>query len=109
MSTAAYPPGGTYFDNGKRTFASVPINTSKDNAISTTEFLEASEAVTGLFDVLGSVAFNPVKNDMTGNIKKIRERQLAAPLESETLQDLVRNELKTKKHTATEGLLWLTR
>lgn len=41
--------------------------------------------------------------------KKIRERQLAAPAESENLQALVINELKTKKHTATEGLLWLVR
>jgi len=41
--------------------------------------------------------------------QKIRDRQLAAPLESETLQDLVRNELKTGKHTASEGLLWLVR
>ena len=41
--------------------------------------------------------------------QKIRERQLAAPLESESLQDLVLNELKTKKHTATEGLVWLVR
>lgn len=41
--------------------------------------------------------------------QKIRDRQLAAPLESETLQDLVKNELKTKKHTATEGLVWLVR
>lgn len=46
---------------------------------------------------------------MGGNIKKIRDRQLTAPLEGENLQDLVRNELKTKKHVATEGLLWLTR
>jgi hypothetical protein len=41
--------------------------------------------------------------------QKIRERQLAAPLESESLQELVLNELKTKKHTATEGLVWLVR
>ncbi len=34
---------------------------------------------------------------------------LAAPTESETLQALCLNELKTKKHTATEGLLWLNR
>ncbi|OBT70622.1 hypothetical protein VF21_10285 [Pseudogymnoascus sp. 05NY08] len=46
---------------------------------------------------------------MLGNIKKIRDRQLAAPLESETLQELVVNELKTKKHVATEGLIWLVR
>jgi len=62
-----------------------------------------------LFDILGSVAFSPVKNDLLGNIKKIRERQVAAPSESETLQALVLNELKTKKHTATEGLVWLVR
>jgi len=60
-------------------------------------------------DVLGSAAFRPVKSDMTGNIKKIRDRQLASPLKSETLQDLVRHELEEKKHTATEGLLWLNR
>lgn len=65
---AAFPPGGTYFDNAKRSFTDVPVDESKDNAISTTEFLEASEAVTGLFDVLGSTAFKPVKSDMTGNI-----------------------------------------
>ncbi|CAM1511163.1 Fc.00g086760.m01.CDS01 [Cosmosporella sp. VM-42] len=46
---------------------------------------------------------------MTGNIKKLRERQAAAPAESETIQDLIRNELKTKKHVATEGALWLVR
>jgi hypothetical protein len=42
-------------------------------------------------------------------IQKLRDRQLAAPLESETIQDLVLNELKAKKHTATEGLVWLVR
>lgn len=105
---AAYPPGGTYFD-GKKSFTEVNIDASKGDAINTTEFLEAAEALTGLFDVLGGVAFGPVKSDLGGNIKKVRDRQLAAPVEGETLQDLVRNELKTKKHTATEGLVWLNR
>lgn len=59
--------------------------------------------------MLGSVAFTPVKTDMLGNVKKIRDRQLVAPGESQTLQELVLNELKTKKHTATEGLVWLVR
>ncbi|KXT08975.1 hypothetical protein AC579_4028 [Pseudocercospora musae] len=104
----SFPPGGTYFD-GKKSFNNVTIDTSKDDAINTTEFLEAAEAVAALFDVIGGVAFGPVKSDMTGNIKKVRDRQLAAPLEGESLQDLVKNELKTKKHTATEGLLWLNR
>jgi len=108
-TTNAYPPGGTFLDTLKKSFTDVPVDKEKDNAISTTEFLEAAESLTTLFDVLGSVAFTPVKSDMLGNIKKIRDRQLAAPLESVTLQDLVLNELKTKKHTATEGLVWLVR
>ncbi|KAK3943300.1 glycolipid transfer protein [Diplogelasinospora grovesii] len=106
---AQIPPGGTYLDTFKRSFTDVPIDAEKGNAITTTEFLEAAESLTTMFDVLGSVAFSPVKNDMIGNIKKIRDRQLAAPLESETLQDLARNELKMKSHKATEGMLWLVR
>ena len=81
--------------------------------------------------MLGSVAFTPVKSDMTGNIKvrqaseshalngngreidglmqKLRDRQLAAPADSEDIQSLVMNEIKAKKHTAAEGLTWLIR
>ncbi|KAJ4363839.1 hypothetical protein N0V95_000908 [Ascochyta clinopodiicola] len=99
----------TFFDTVKKSWEDVPVDASKDSAISTTEFLEAAESLTTLFDVLGSAAFKPVKNDMSGNVKKIRDRQLAAPTLSETLQELVLNELKEKKHTATEGLVWLNR
>jgi hypothetical protein len=106
---AAISPGGTFFDTLSKSFVDVPVDESKDKAISTTEFLEAAESLTTLFDVLGGAAFKPVKSDMTGNIKKIRDRQLAAPTLSETLQDLVLNELKEKKHVATEGLVWLNR
>jgi hypothetical protein len=42
-------------------------------------------------------------------LQKLRDRQLSAPAESQTIQDLVRNELKAKKHAATEGLVWLVR
>jgi len=41
--------------------------------------------------------------------QKIRKRYLAAPLDSENLQDLVRAELKSGSHVATEGLVWLVR
>ncbi|RDL30839.1 Glycolipid transfer protein [Venustampulla echinocandica] len=109
MADKAYPAGGTFIDTLKKSFTDVPVDKENDNAISTTEFLEAAESLTTLFDVLGSVAFTPVKSDMLGNVKKIRDRQLAAPAESANLQDLVKNELKTKKHTATEGLVWLVR
>ncbi|KAH8651027.1 HET-C2 protein [Xylariales sp. PMI_506] len=109
MSAPVVPPGGTILDTFRQSFINVPVDAEKDNAISTTEFLDAAESLTTIFDALGSVAFSPVKSDLNGNIKKLRERQLAAPAESETVQALVLNELKTKKHTATEGLLWLTR
>lgn len=109
MSTPVIPPGGTLLDTFKKSFVDVPIDAEKSNAIATTEFLEAAESLITIFDALGSVAFSPVKSDMIGNIKKLRDRQLAAPAESETVQALVINELKTKKHVATEGLVWLVR
>ncbi|KAI9726723.1 MAG: hypothetical protein M1834_008658 [Cirrosporium novae-zelandiae] len=109
MSTPAIPPNGTWFDTLKKSFIDVHVDASKNNAIPTTEFLEAAESLTTLFDILGSAAFKPVKGDIGGNIKKIRDRQLAAPAESETLQDLVKNEIASKQHVAAEGMLWLVR
>jgi len=109
MSAPSVPPGGTFFDTLKKSFVDVPVNKSNDDAIATEPFLEAAESLTTLFDVLGSMAFKPVKTDMLSNIKKIRDRMLASPVDSETLQSLVKAELATKKHTATEGLVWLNR
>jgi hypothetical protein len=109
MSAPVIPPGGTIVQTFKQSFVDVPVDAEKGNAVATTEFLEAAESLTTIFDALGSVAFSPVKSDMLGNVKKIRDRQLAAPAESENIQDLCRNEIKSKKHTATEGLLWLIR
>lgn len=42
-------------------------------------------------------------------VQKIRDRQLTSPIDSETLQSLVKTELKEGKHVASEGLLWLVR
>jgi hypothetical protein len=121
---AAIPPGKTWFDTHKTSFSDVAIG--PDQGIDTSSFLEAAEATTTLFgliplpflptlitnnpsDVLGSVAFTPVKSDMTGNITKVRTRYLAHPLLSKSLQGLVRSELSQRQHKATEGLLWLVR
>lgn len=101
------PAGKTWFDTHKVHFENVPV--AGDQGVSTSEFLDASEATTTLFDLLGSVAFTPVKNDMAGNIAKVRERQKAAPATAATLQSLVKAELASKSHKATEGLLWLVR
>lgn len=46
---ATYPAGGTFFDTIKKSFVDVPVDASKDNAISTSEFLEAAESLTTLF------------------------------------------------------------
>ncbi|KAK0732075.1 HET-C2 [Lasiosphaeris hirsuta] len=99
----------TYIQTFKGSFTTVPVDPTKANAISTAEFLEATESLTTMFDLLGSVAFSPVKKDMLGNVEKIRKRFLAAPLESQNLQELVRNEIKSKSHIATEGMVWLVR
>jgi hypothetical protein len=48
-TTNAYPPGGTFLDTLKKSFTDVPVDKEKDNAISTTEFLEAAESLTTLF------------------------------------------------------------
>ncbi|KAK5658339.1 hypothetical protein OQA88_2315 [Cercophora sp. LCS_1] len=108
MAAIAIPEGTTYIDTMKVTFNKVPVNPTT-KAIQTAEFLEAAESLTTMFDLLGSVAFSPVKKDMLGNVEKIRKRYLASPVDSDNIQDLVRNELKTKAHTATEGLVWLVR
>lgn len=107
MSNSQIPPGKTWFDTHKVHFEEVLI--LSDEGISTIEFLDASEATTTLFDLLGSVAFTPVKNDMMGNVTKIRERHRAAPEGSVTIQQLVKTELASNSHKATEGLVWLVR
>ncbi|CDK29639.1 unnamed protein product [Kuraishia capsulata CBS 1993] len=96
----------TFFDNMKKSFKDVPVTEGK---ISTSEFLEASESLVKLFDLLGSSAFSVVQSDMTGNIEKIRAKLLSAPDKASTLQDLVLSEAGEKKKTATQGLLWLSR
>lgn len=53
-STKAYPPGGTFLDTVKKSFTDVPVDKEKDNAVSTSEFLEAAESLTTLFGALDS-------------------------------------------------------
>lgn len=96
----------TFFDILKKSFAEVPVT---DGKIDTAAFLEASESLVKLFDLLGSSAFSVVQKDMTGNIEKIRAKLLKDPINSSTLQDLVLSEAGTKDKKATQGLLWLSR
>ncbi|KAJ8663362.1 hypothetical protein O0I10_000601 [Lichtheimia ornata] len=95
----------TYFDTLKRSYTDVDIA----EGINTQQFLEATEGVVKLFDLLGSTAFSVVQSDMNGNIKKIQDRLLKDPINSSTLEGLMAAEAPEKKRVATEGLLWLSR
>lgn len=54
----SYPPDGTFFDTLKKSFTDVPVDETKDNAISTTEFLEAAESLVTLFGEANSTYFH---------------------------------------------------
>lgn len=47
-----FPAGGTWFDTLRKSFVDVPVDTSNDNAIPTTEFLEAAESLATLFSII---------------------------------------------------------
>lgn len=96
----------TYFDEAKRLFGDVPV---VDEKIDTLTFLEASESLVKLFDLLGSSAFTVVQKDMTGNIEKVRAKLLLDPAQAGTLQGLILSEAGTANKKATQGLLWLSR
>lgn len=96
----------TFFDEQKKSFVDVPVT---DTKIETASFLEASESLVKLFDLLGSSAFSVVQKDMSGNIHKVRAKLLADPANAATLQDLILSEANTKDKKATQGLLWLLR
>lgn len=49
MSAVVIPAGGTFVDTLKKSFVDVPIDADNDNAIGTTEFLEAAESLTTIF------------------------------------------------------------
>ncbi|TCD67874.1 hypothetical protein EIP91_011872 [Steccherinum ochraceum] len=87
-------------------FTDVPVT---DAGVDTVTFLKASEGVVGIFDLLGAVTFKAVKDDMTGNIAKVRKRYTDFPDKSATLEQLVQNEWTEKARPATEGLMWLLR
>ncbi|CEQ39863.1 SPOSA6832_01424, partial [Sporobolomyces salmonicolor] len=96
----------TYFETVSKSYVDVPVS---DAGVDTLAFLEATEGLIKMFDLLGNSAFAIVQNDMNGNVTKIRNRYLATPTQSATLEQLVDNEKGEKKRTATEGLLWLLR
>lgn len=99
----------SFFTEAEHGFLPVP----EDNRIETKSFLDAASEVVPFFDVLGPTAFAPVKSDINGNIKKLREKFAKDPEKFKTLQDIVDSEIAEKstkvKNSATDALLWLKR
>lgn len=49
MSAPVIPAGKTWLDTLKKSFVDVSVDAANDNAVSTTDFLEAAESFTTLF------------------------------------------------------------
>ncbi|KAI6176690.1 GLTP domain-containing protein [Aphelenchoides bicaudatus] len=79
--------------------------------IPTGQFLNACQGIGEFVGFLGT-AFLPVKNDVLGNVKKVRTKFDSNPEAFPFLQDLVETDLREHNGSlgmASEGLLWLKR
>ncbi|KAL5530953.1 hypothetical protein ACEPAG_3829 [Sanghuangporus baumii] len=77
-----------YFEIAK-SFADIPVT---DAGIPTAEFLEASDGLVGMFDLLGIGIFSFVQADIKGNIHGVRTVFTSKPQECHTLERLVQSE-----------------
>jgi hypothetical protein len=89
-----------------------------ENHIPTDGFIKFCEDVFMLleefkFPSLSTYIFALVKNDFFSNLKKLKESFLKDDKKNSTLQSIVQNEIREKKHkdknSATNALLWTTR
>ncbi|KAH0835271.1 hypothetical protein AYO21_10696 [Fonsecaea monophora] len=108
MIATDIPSGQTWFSLAKTQFTDVSV--AADQQVSTQEFLDASECMTSIFDLMGSSLFKPMKQDLVFNIGRVRKRYQETPEASSTVQALVAAELAlTSPHPACDGLIWLVR
>mmetsp|Transcript_1478 Transcript_1478/g.3990 ORF Transcript_1478/g.3990 Transcript_1478/m.3990 type:complete len:103 (+) Transcript_1478:83-391(+) len=81
-----------------------------DNKVPAVEFLKAAEEFVPIFDRLGTI-FTPVKADVGGNVKKLKDAHAANPVA--TIHELVIAEKAEGKHklktSASVALLWFKR
>ncbi|KAH7891024.1 glycolipid transfer protein domain-containing protein [Phlebopus sp. FC_14] len=94
-----------YFETVK-SFADVPIT---ESGIETVAFLDASDGLVKLFDLLGSGVFGFVQADIKGNIAGVRTRHQNTSAQSSTLENLVRSETSEGHRDGTSCLVRLTR
>jgi len=94
-----------YFET-VRSFSNVPTT---EDGVETVSFLEASDGLVKLFDLLGSGVFGFVQADIKGNIEGVRSRYRDASQSSSTLENLVRSETSKGLRNGTACLIRLTR
>ncbi|KAF8066476.1 glycolipid transfer protein domain-containing protein [Lyophyllum atratum] len=94
-----------YFETVK-SFADVPIT---EEGIDTQAFLEASDGLVQMFDLLGSGVFGFVQSDIRSNIAGVRTRYEATRDVSGTLEGLVRTEAQESQKHGIPCLVRLTR
>ncbi|MFH4976038.1 hypothetical protein AB6A40_002747 [Gnathostoma spinigerum] len=96
----------TYFSHSERMFPMI-----ESNKIPTEQFLKACQGIADFVGFLGA-AFTPVKNDISGNVKKVRAKFETNKERFKYVEDLIDDDLAVnngKLGIATEGLLWLKR
>jgi len=94
-----------HFETAK-SFADVPIT---DDGVDTETFLQASDGLVQMFELLGSGVFGFVQNDIRSNVAGVRQRFQAASKDSMTLEQLVRIENEGGSRVATACLIRLIR
>ncbi|KAF8631825.1 hypothetical protein AX15_002193 [Amanita polypyramis BW_CC] len=77
-----------FFETAK-SFADVSFT---EKGVNTQEFIEASDDLLQLFDLLGSSVFAFVQTDLRNNLDGVRQRYESHKEESRTLEELVRDE-----------------
>ncbi|XP_030830101.1 pleckstrin homology domain-containing family A member 8 [Strongylocentrotus purpuratus] len=101
----------TFFSELSAKFSDIQV--PPDNSIPTQPFLDACTCIVGVFDALSPTAFAPVKMDVNGNIRKLRQKLSSDPEMFMKLQAMVQQEVRTKttqvKNSATDALMWLRR
>ncbi|XP_074660968.1 pleckstrin homology domain-containing family A member 8-like [Tubulanus polymorphus] len=101
----------TFFTNMPISFVDVKLD--EDDGIPVLPFIEACAGILPIFDKLSPTAFAPVKLDISGNIRKVRQKYSTDTDGFSTIQRIVKFEMKAKQHhlsnSATVAILWLKR
>ncbi|VDN91538.1 unnamed protein product [Brugia pahangi] len=96
----------TYFSHPEQMFPEI-----ENGKVPTEQFLRACQGIADFVGFLGT-AFIPIKNDISGNVAKVRTKYESGIDKCKYIEDLIEDDLAKnsgKMGSATEGLLWLKR